>query len=94
MRLATPEEEAETFAVARLILNPDDDQQNLLDQETATEDPAGFIVAVIQNATEKARIAIRNLPDDLADDDRAKIAEAIDALIRKWTSVKRKVVTD
>ena len=54
-------------------------------------DPAGFIVAVAQNATDKANIAVRNIERDFTDDDRAKIVQAIDALIRKWTSVKRKV---
>jgi hypothetical protein len=62
------------------------------DQEPEdAEDPAGFVVAVIKNATEKAQIAVRNLQDDLTESERAEIVKAIDALIRKWNAVRRKV---
>jgi hypothetical protein len=62
------------------------------DQETeAAEDPAGFVVAVIKNATEKAQIAVRILQDNLTESEKAEIVEAIDALIRKWNAVRRKV---
>lgn len=64
------------------IIEGDDDHQ---------EDPAGFIVAVIKNAKEKADIAIRNLPSAVDEGERAQIVEAIDALIRRWESVKRKI---
>lgn len=55
------------------------------------EDPKGFVLAVIRNATEKVNIAIRNLSPDFTDGDQSEIVEAIDALIRKWESVKRRL---
>jgi hypothetical protein len=54
------------------------------------EDPGGFVVAVVKNATEKADIAARNLQYVSTESDKAKIVTAIDALLRKWKSVQRK----
>jgi hypothetical protein len=50
----------------------------------------GLILAVIQNAKEKQNLARRNL-HHVAPGDRAEIAAAINGLIRKWESLKRKL---
>jgi ParB-like chromosome segregation protein Spo0J len=52
------------------------------------EDPKGFVLAVIGNATEKVSIARRNLSPGFTNDERAEIAEAIFALIDKWQSLR------
>jgi hypothetical protein len=67
--------------------------EDFQDEESSDEDPKGFVLAVIRNAAEKVNIAVRNLSPDFTNDDRAEITEAIDALVRKWESVKRKLRT-
>lgn len=64
-----------------------------LEPQEEIADPAGFIVAIAKNASDKANIAVRNLQNNFTSDDQTKIIEAIDALIRKWNSVKRKIQT-
>jgi hypothetical protein len=60
--------------------------------ETTEEDPRGFIVAVIKNATEKANIATRNLDHNFGMRDLEEIIQAIDTLTKKWDGVKRKLL--
>ena len=52
--------------------NPDDEEQ--------VADPAGFIVAVTKNATDKANIAVRNIERDFTDDDRRKLFKQLTLL--------------
>jgi hypothetical protein len=63
----------------------------IFDAEDEGEDPVGFVVAVVKNATEKAQSAVRNLPHHLTEGEKAKIVDAIDAMSRKWNAVRRKV---
>jgi hypothetical protein len=71
-------------------LSEAEDHEGASEVEDA-EDPAGFVVAVVKNATEKAQIAVRNLRHHLTESERAEIIGAIDALIQKWNAVRRKV---
>jgi Protein of unknown function (DUF3102) len=57
--------------------------------EEPDEDNGGFLVAVVKNATEKANIVVRNLHHEFSNFD--EVVGAIDALIRKWEAVKRRV---
>jgi hypothetical protein len=38
--------------------------EDFQDEESSDEDPKGFVLAVIRNAAEKVKIAIRNLSPD------------------------------